>query len=670
MADAGRPAASLEWEGPTPKEEECPAIRFSDGAVLHQPTAREVARAVGLQIAPHATEYDAMVIGGGPAGLAAAVYGASEGLRTIVVEREAPGGQAGTSSRIENYLGFPNGVSGDELASRALQQARRLGAEIVVTRSVDEIDTEAMEVVLDGEERIRTHTMILATGVAWRRVAIEGADRLIGKGVYYGAARSEAGATYGLDVYLIGAGNSAGQAALYFANHARSVTLAVRGDALEKSMSRYLIDQLGRQSNVGILLNSEVAAVYGEANLAAIDLRDCVSGDVRRMACGGLFIFIGADAQTDWLPAPIARDARGYVLTGADIVKAGRWKLGRDPFLLETSAPGIFACGDVRLSPVKRVASAVGEGSMAIAYIHHYLHAAAPSGLKSGCQERGSWLLRSPKGSAWRVTPTNGRAVKQSRSHPARYGDQRAGHGAGLVGRQEQHDRGELSRPHPMVERGVRHVAAVGRRVDDRRQHRVDRHAFQLQFLGQAFGQPMNGGFAGGIGAHARRGPERRLRADVDDAAGAAFQEIGERGLAGVQRSLQVQRVQTLPGLGAAALHFFPLKAAGDVEERVEPPKSLLDRGHRLLRALGRREVHAAHEQRVRSKTLGERGGRGRANVEHGDRSAALDRRRRHAAAESAEPASHHDRLAAHDLLPSKASPVRASTRLTSLRPA
>ena len=317
-----------------------------------------------------------MVIGGGPAGLAAAVYGASEGLRTIVVEREAPGGQAGTSSRIENYLGFPNGVSGDELASRALQQARRLGAEILVTRSVDEIDTEAMEVVLDGAERIRTQTMILATGVAWRRVAIEGADRLIGKGVYYGAARSEAGATYGLDIHLIGAGNSAGQAALYFANHARSVTLAVRGDALEKGMSQYLIEQLRRQSNVAVLLNSEVSAVYGDANLTAIDVRDCVSKEVRRVACGGLFIFIGADAQTDWLPASIARDARGYVLTGADVVKAGRWKLDRDPFLLETSAQGIFACGDVRLSPVKRVASAVGEGSMAIAFIHHFLHAA------------------------------------------------------------------------------------------------------------------------------------------------------------------------------------------------------------------------------------------------------------------------------------------------------
>ena len=370
------PQLASQWGGPPPKEEQCPAIRFSDGAVLHQPTAREVARAVGLQIAPRATEYDTMVIGGGPAGLAAAVYGASEGLRTIVVEREAPGGQAGTSSRIENYLGFPNGVSGDELASRALQQARRLGAEILVTRSVDEIDTEAMEVVLDGAERIRTQTMILATGVAWRRVAIQGADRLIGKGVYYGAARSEAGATYGLDVHLIGAGNSAGQAALYFANHARSVTLAVRGDALEKGMSQYLIEQLRRQSNVAVLLNSEVSAVYGDANLTAIDVRNCVSKEVRRVACGGLFIFIGADAQTDWLPAQIARDARGYVLTGADVVKAGRWKLERDPFLLETSAQGIFACGDVRLSPVKRVASAVGEGSMAIALIHHFLHAA------------------------------------------------------------------------------------------------------------------------------------------------------------------------------------------------------------------------------------------------------------------------------------------------------
>ncbi len=364
------------WPDPPPTPDECPAIRFSDGTILHQPSVRAVARAVGLQTAPRANEYDTMIIGGGPAGLAAAVYGASEGLRTIVVEREAPGGQAGTSSRIENYLGFPNGVSGDELASRALQQARRLGAEILVTRAVERIDTEAMEVVLDGDERLRTATMILATGVAWRRVAIEGADRLIGKGVSYGAARSEAGATHGLNVHLIGAGNSAGQAALYFATHARSVTLVVRGDALEKSMSQYLIDQLLRQSNVEILLNSEVASVHGDGHVAAIDVRNCLSGDVSRVDCGGLFIFIGADAQTEWMPASIARDARGYVLTGDYVVKAGRWPLARDPFLLETSVPGMFACGDVRLSPIKRVASAVGEGSMAIAFVHQFLQSA------------------------------------------------------------------------------------------------------------------------------------------------------------------------------------------------------------------------------------------------------------------------------------------------------
>ena len=246
-----------------------------------------------------------------------------------------------------------------------------------MTRSVRHIDPEKIEVVLDGDERVSARTVILATGVAWRRLAIDGADRLIGKGVYYGAARSEAGATHGMNLHLIGAGNSAGQAALYFANHARSVTLVVRGDSLERSMSHYLIDQLRRKSNIGVSLNSEVAAVHGDANVAAIDLRDGVSNDVRRVECGGLFVFIGADAETDWLPAEIARDARGYVLTGDDAVKAGRWSHERDPLLLETSVPGIFACGDVRLSPVKRVAAAVGEGSMAIAFAHQFLHKAA-----------------------------------------------------------------------------------------------------------------------------------------------------------------------------------------------------------------------------------------------------------------------------------------------------
>jgi len=331
---------------------------------------------VGLQTSPRAAHYDTVIVGGGPGGMAAAVYGASEGLRTIVIEREAPGGQAGTSSRIENYLGFPNGVSGDELASRALQQARRLGAEILVTRTVRLLDPAEMEIVLDGDERVRARTVILATGVAWRRVAIEGAERLIGKGVYYGAARSEAEATHGLDLHLIGAGNSAGQAALYFANHARSVTLVVRGDSLEKSMSQYLVDQLRRQSNIGVLLKSEVKATHGDANLTAIDIRDGLSKEVRRVECGGLFIFIGADAETDWLPGEIARDARGYLLTGDDVVRFGHWSHDRDPFLLETSVPGVFACGDVRLSPVKRVAAAVGEGSMAIAFVHQFLQKA------------------------------------------------------------------------------------------------------------------------------------------------------------------------------------------------------------------------------------------------------------------------------------------------------
>jgi thioredoxin reductase (NADPH) len=303
------------------------------------------------------------------------VYGASEGLRTIVVEREAPGGQAGTSSRIENYLGFPSGVSGDELASRALQQARRLGAEILVTRSVARLDPGAHRIVLDGGDVVRARTLILATGVAWRRLAIDGFDRLIGKGVFYGASRSEASATHGLDVHLVGAGNSAGQAALFFAAHARTVTLVVRGDALERSMSHYLVEQIRKRANVAVLLRAEVQAVHGDASLAAIDVRDTASGGVRRHECGALFVFIGADAETGWLPADVARDARGYVLTGDDVKKANRWTQARDPYLLETSVPGVFACGDVRLSPVKRVAAAVGEGSMAIAFVQQYLAA-------------------------------------------------------------------------------------------------------------------------------------------------------------------------------------------------------------------------------------------------------------------------------------------------------
>ncbi len=367
------------WPGKPPPDSECPVLRLENGTVISRPRMRELAQLLGLQTRPRLREYDTVIVGGGPAGLAAAVYGASEGLRTLVVEREAPGGQAGTSSRIENYLGFPNGVSGDELATRALQQARRLGAEILVTRAVSRIDPKTREILLDGEDAVGASTVILATGVSWRRMKIAGFERLIGKGIYYGAARSEADATHGRDIHLIGAGNSAGQAALFFANHARRVTLLVRGKSLEKGMSQYLIDQIHAKENIHVRLGSEVRAVHGDSHLSAIDVHSAETGIVDRLECGGLFVFIGADADTAWLPADVARDSRGYVLTGDDVVRAGRWAQDRDPYLLEASVPGMFACGDVRLSPVKRVASAVGEGSMAIALVHQFLKLQANS---------------------------------------------------------------------------------------------------------------------------------------------------------------------------------------------------------------------------------------------------------------------------------------------------
>jgi thioredoxin reductase (NADPH) len=367
------PDLAKHWPGPRPPEDVCPILRMADGTLVSKPSTREVALQLGLQTKPNLPEYDTVIVGGGPAGLAAAVYGASEGLRTIVIEREAPGGQAGTSSRIENYLGFPSGVSGDELASRALRQAQRLGAEILVTRSAARFDSNTREVFLDGGEAVRAKTIILATGVTWRRLEIDGFDRLIGKGIHYGAARSEASATHGRDLYLIGAGNSAGQAAMFFANHARKVTLVVRGDSLEKSMSHYLIEQIRSKSNIAVQLQAEVQAVHGDTHLAAIDIVDRTTQQVRRHETGGLFVFIGAEAETDWAPPEIARDARGFILTGDDVVKAGRWSQKRDPYLLESSVPGVFACGDVRLSPVKRVAAAVGEGSMAIAFVHQFL---------------------------------------------------------------------------------------------------------------------------------------------------------------------------------------------------------------------------------------------------------------------------------------------------------
>jgi thioredoxin reductase (NADPH) len=356
-----------------PAEEDWPAIRIVDGKTVVRPQPRRVAELLGLGTEATAGEYDTVVVGAGPAGLAAAVYGASEGLRTIVVEREAPGGQAGTSSRIENYLGFPSGVSGAELASRALQQARRLGAEILVTRAVTRIDAAALQLHLDGGDVIRARTIVLACGVAWRHLSIEGFDRLAGKGISYGAARSEAPNTHGLDVHIVGAGNSAGQAALFFSTHARSVTILCRGETLEKSMSRYLIDQIALRSNIYTSYRAEVVAAHGDISLEEIDVRNSASGDTSREASGGLFIFIGADAETAWLPPEIALDRHGFVLTGSEMQATGRWTLDRDPYLLETSVPGIFACGDVRSGPVKRVAASVGEGSMAIAFVHQYL---------------------------------------------------------------------------------------------------------------------------------------------------------------------------------------------------------------------------------------------------------------------------------------------------------
>jgi thioredoxin reductase (NADPH) len=358
-------------------DDDLPAIRVINGKTVVKPQLRRVAELLGLETEPLAAEYDTVIVGAGPAGLAAAVYGASEGLKTIVVEREAPGGQAGTSSRIENYLGFPSGVSGDELASRALQQARRLGAEILVTRQITRIDAANRQLHLDGGDVLSAKTIILACGVSWRRLAVDGFERLLGKGVYYGAARSEAAQTHGLDVHIVGAGNSAGQAAMFFASHASSVTLLCRGATLAKTegsgMSRYLIDQLARRRNFRAIFRTEVVRALGTNSLEAIEVRNSDTNEVTQLESGGLFLFIGADAETGWLPGEIALDSRGYVLTGPDVDSESQWHLARDRYLLETSVPGIFACGDVRSGPVKRVASAVGEGSLAIAFVHQYL---------------------------------------------------------------------------------------------------------------------------------------------------------------------------------------------------------------------------------------------------------------------------------------------------------
>jgi thioredoxin reductase (NADPH) len=367
------PDAAEQWGGSLPDDGDCPTIRVVDGKTVARPQLRRVAELLGLATEAAAAEYDVVIVGAGPAGLAAAVHAASEGRRTIVIERAAPGGQAGTSSRIENYLGFPSGVSGEELASRALQQARRLGAEILVTRSITRIEAATRHVQVDGGDVLRAQAIVLACGVTWRQLSIPGFDRLVGKGISYGAAPSEAANAHGLDVHIVGAGNSAGQAALFFSNHARSVTIICRGESLDKSMARYLATQLAARPNIRAMNRTEVVAAHGDVSLEAVDVRNGATAETTRLESGGLFMFIGADAETAWLPPEIALDRHGYVLTGSDVRAAGRWELDRDPYLLETSVRGIFAAGDVRSSPVKRVASAVGEGSMAIAFAGQYL---------------------------------------------------------------------------------------------------------------------------------------------------------------------------------------------------------------------------------------------------------------------------------------------------------
>ncbi len=365
--DPGDPAAVARAGAGAAVAAPYPVVELRDGTRLVAPTMRVIATVAGLTVAPSRALYDVVIVGGGPAGLTAAVNGASEGLQTGLIESFAPGGQAGTSTRIENYTGFPFGVSGDDLASRALQQAKRLGAEIVVTRRVEGIDPAELTVRLDGGDVLRTRSIVLAMGVEWRRLELDSVDRLVGSGVYYGAARSDAGLAQGNDVYLIGAGNSAGQAAIFFSSHARSVTLLVRGESLAASMSQYLIEQIATKANIRVETRSEVVAVHGDEQLEAIEVIDRRAGTTSRRDTTALFVLIGADAATDWLPSEIARDEHGFVLTGADAMKAGQWKADREPFALETSAPGIFAIGDVRSGSVKRVAAAVGEGGIAIA---------------------------------------------------------------------------------------------------------------------------------------------------------------------------------------------------------------------------------------------------------------------------------------------------------------
>ncbi|HEU5267456.1 MAG TPA: FAD-dependent oxidoreductase, partial [Jatrophihabitans sp.] len=357
-----------------------PVVVTPGGAVLTAPSDGELAGEVGLATNPAKEFYDLVIIGGGPAGLGAAVYGASEGLRTVLVERTATGGQAGQSSRIENYLGFPDGVSGAQLTDRARRQAVKFGAELITTREVVGLDVKgpARAVRFADGGSIDAHTVILATGVSYRQLDAAGCNELTGRGVYYGSALTEAASCAGQDVYIVGGANSAGQAAVYLSRAAKSVTLLVRGSSLEQSMSYYLIQQLDQIGNVQVRPCTEVLEMHGTDHLERISLRDNTTGATDTVDAGWAFIFIGAAPRTDWLDGVVVRDERGFVLAGPDLGATREalppgWIPDRLPFHLETSVPGVFAAGDVRAESAKRVASAVGEGAMAVMLVHRYL---------------------------------------------------------------------------------------------------------------------------------------------------------------------------------------------------------------------------------------------------------------------------------------------------------
>jgi thioredoxin reductase (NADPH) len=354
-------------------------VLFPDGTKLLDSLPAQVAQKVGLRTRAQTTFYDLAIVGGGPAGLAAAVYGASEGLHTVIIEREAPGGQAGMSSRIENYLGFPTGLSGGDLARRAVVQARRFGVEILSPQEVLGVRMEGPYriIKLADDSEVSCHALMIASGVQWRRLEAPGVDRLQGAGVYYGGGTTEALSCKGEIVYVVGGANSAGQAAMNFAKYADRVVMLVRGTSLASTMSQYLIDQIEKTPNIQLWAHASVAEVHGESHLEEISVLCSDTNKIERVPASAMFIFIGALPRTDWLTDLVERDERGFILTGPDLIRDGQrpkgWTIDRDPFLLETNVPGIFAVGDVRHGSIKRVASGVGEGSVAVQFIHQYL---------------------------------------------------------------------------------------------------------------------------------------------------------------------------------------------------------------------------------------------------------------------------------------------------------